>query len=315
MSTTTAATPSPSAMTPALPDVRLSDTRWIKLLVLYLFVAETVNTGIDIAMMFQPLILDYGHPLTVFPTVFAAQPITVVSISVPIQLFFAWRIRALTKQSIISAIIAVLSLASFAGGLWTTILITIVKLFSRKPELHWPALVWFLTAAIADIMITVTLVINLSRRKTGFASTDDVIAKLIRMTVQTGMITAFFAVADVIFFMTLPHMALNFVWDLALTKIYAICLLSTLNARSDLRDQSSRVSCGHCQSTTIAINRNPSAYMDKSPIHVQSSMFEMDKLESNGYDKSFGQTSLPNYSSDQHGITITKSPLEMVKFM
>jgi hypothetical protein len=28
--------------------------------VLYLFVVETANTGIDMAMMYQPLILEYG---------------------------------------------------------------------------------------------------------------------------------------------------------------------------------------------------------------------------------------------------------------
>jgi len=54
--------------------------------VLYLFIVETANTGIDMAMMYQPLILEYGtfldilysgyrplkpllpgHPLRVFP--------------------------------------------------------------------------------------------------------------------------------------------------------------------------------------------------------------------------------------------------------
>ena len=28
--------------------------------VFYLFIVETVNTGIDMAMMYQPLILEYG---------------------------------------------------------------------------------------------------------------------------------------------------------------------------------------------------------------------------------------------------------------
>jgi len=109
-----------------------------------------------------------------------------------------------------------------AGGLWTTIKISIIKLFSRKPELHWSALVWFLAAAVADVLITVTLVINLvcnevwtktrvnihdrqSKRKTGFAATNDAISKITRsesclnlriniahfgtVTVQTCMLT------------------------------------------------------------------------------------------------------------------------------
>jgi hypothetical protein len=52
-------------------------------------------------------------------------------------------------------------LLPLAGGLWTTIKIVLIKLFSRKPELHWSALVWFLAACVADVLITVTLVMNL----------------------------------------------------------------------------------------------------------------------------------------------------------
>ncbi|KAF5377402.1 hypothetical protein D9757_009723 [Collybiopsis confluens] len=127
-----------------------------------------------------------------------------------------------------------------SGGLITAIKIAIIKLFARKPELHWPALLWFLTSCVADLLITVTLVRTLSQRKTGFGATDTMIDKLIRLTVQTGMITAICAIGDVAFFMALPHAALNFVWDLMLSKLYANCLLSTLNARSNIRHGSQR---------------------------------------------------------------------------
>ncbi len=50
-----------------------------------------------------------------------------------------------------------------AGGAWTTGLLVKIKLFSRKPELHWPALVWFLSACVADVMITIVLVLTLVR--------------------------------------------------------------------------------------------------------------------------------------------------------
>jgi len=280
------------------------DALWIKYLVLYLFVVETANTAIDMVMMYQPLILEYGHQLVNFPVMFAAEPITIVAISAPIQMFFAWRIHRLTKQTIIAIIIVVLSLVSFAGGLWTTIMITIIKLFKRKPELHWPALMWFLSATVADVLITVTLVINLSKRKTGFASTDDAISKIIRMTVQTGMITALFAIGDVIFFMTLPKTAWNFIWDLSLTKIYANCLLSTLNARAGLKEMSSHHS-NHRQISTIASRRqNTFADQPLTPIHVQSSMFEMEQKTT--YDRSFEISSRSHHDDAEYGITVTK---------
>jgi len=51
------------------------------------------------------------------------------------------------------------------GGLWTGILIIDVKLFSMKYLLEKPAMLWFLTSCVADLLITVTLVIYLVRYK------------------------------------------------------------------------------------------------------------------------------------------------------
>lgn len=217
------------------------DPAWIKALVYYLFIVESLNTAFNMQIMYQPLIQHFGEAEATkfFPMLFAAEPIVIVAISTPIQFFFAWRVRLLTKSNWLGLLICFFAIVSLAGGIWTTILIVKVKVFARKIELHWSALVWFLAACVADILITVVLVITLTKRKTGFSGTDDAIQKIIRMTVQTGAITAFFAVGDVVFFMTMGQTALNFLWDLALTKLYANCLLSTLNARASSKESSS----------------------------------------------------------------------------
>lgn len=213
-----------------------NDSLYMKLFVGYLLVVETANTALDMHIMYEPLILNFGLPDTIkrFPTLFVTEPLIIVLVSTPIQLFFAWRIYKVTRSYWVPAVIFLFSIAALAGGVWTTAKLGIIQLFSRKPELHTPALLWFLSASVADICITVALVVSLTRRKTGFERTDSVIDKIIRMSVQTGAVTAFFAVADVIFFMALPRTALNFIWDLALSKLYSNCLLSTLNARETL---------------------------------------------------------------------------------
>jgi hypothetical protein len=210
------------------------DATWLRYFILFLFVAETLNTGFDIAMMYEPLILNYAKPeaTTFFPHFLAADPFMTVIISTPIQMFIAWRIKIISRAWWVSAIICVLSLISLAGGIWLTHTVTVVRLFAKKPELHWPALTWLLASAIADVIITVSLTVSLSRRKTGFSSTDDTINKIIRLTVQTGLVTAIFAILDVVCFLVLPHAAINFVWDFALSKLYSNALLSTLNARA-----------------------------------------------------------------------------------
>ena len=101
----------------------------------------------------------------------------------PIQLFFAWRIFLLTKSKALALLITLLAVVSFggllkslvasgvltiklhaAGGIWTTERLVAIKVFARKPELHTPALVWFLSACIADVLITISLVFTLVRR-------------------------------------------------------------------------------------------------------------------------------------------------------
>ncbi|PPQ89802.1 hypothetical protein CVT25_007407 [Psilocybe cyanescens] len=220
------------------------DAPWIKYLVLYLIIIESLNTGFNMAMMYQPLIEKFA-------------------ISTPIQVFFAWRIKLLTKKNILPIIIIVLALISTGGGTYTTVLIVKLKLFSRKPELHWPALVWFLSACIADILITAVL----SKRKTGFVATDDAVSKIIRMTVQTGMLT-------------------NFLWDLSLTKLYANCLLSSLNARAELQELAAYQSQ----------HRQPSSSGGNRRHHIlSSSMYELDTHKA--YDRS---------RDVEYGVTITK---------
>ena len=96
----------------------------------------------------------------------------------PIQMFFAWRIKLLTKSTWIPAFVVFLSIVSLgesifcvlmrlptasrpAGGIWTAVQIATVKVFARKPELHNPALLWFLSSCIADIVIAFSLVLSL----------------------------------------------------------------------------------------------------------------------------------------------------------
>ncbi|PPQ89892.1 hypothetical protein CVT25_004814 [Psilocybe cyanescens] len=275
------------------------DAPWIKYLVLYLFILESVNTGCDMAMMYQPLIQNFGSYLPVYRKrrsfSLHSKRTSQVAISTPIQIFFAWRIKLLTKSNVLAIVVVVLSLVSLGGGTYTTVLLVKIKLFSRKPELHWPALVWLLSASVADILITTVLVLTLSKRRTGFIATDDAISKIIRMTVQTGMLTAFFAIGDVIFFMSLPHTALNFLWDLSLSKLYTNCLLSTLNAREELQELAQYSSHRRNVVSTTAGRRQDTQM--EAPAHIfTSAMYELDN-----------QKSSHTQSGDmEYGITITK---------
>jgi len=277
------------------------DAPWIRFLVMYLFIIETANTGFDMFIMYEPLILRYGSPdgTKFFPTLFASEPLVIVAVSTPIQLFFAWRILKLTKSIWIPAVIVLFAIVSLAGGIWTGVMVAILKLFAKKPLLHNPALVWFLSSCVADILITASLVFSLTKRRTGFVATDDAISRLIRMTVQTGMLTAFFAIGDVVFFMTLPHTALNFLWDLALSKLYTNCLMSTLNARASLNEKVHSSSYGQ-RVSTMNQRRQLDTCESANATPLASPLYELDAQ------KSFDHSSSYPRSDVEFGITVTK---------
>ncbi|KAJ7663208.1 hypothetical protein DFH06DRAFT_1471213 [Mycena polygramma] len=119
------------------------DPTWIRCFVGFLFFVLTANTGLSIAMLYQPLILEYvksyrshsylkraqfvlliGQKPVFFPTVFMTQSLSVVLVSMPIQLFFAFRIHKLTKFIWIPIIIALFAITSFDPSALITSLIT-----------------------------------------------------------------------------------------------------------------------------------------------------------------------------------------------
>ncbi|KAJ7016102.1 hypothetical protein C8F04DRAFT_1282573 [Mycena alexandri] len=118
------------APTHPLPNVQLSYGPM--LIVLFLFCIETANTVLDMVLMYQPLILEYGQKPLFFPTVF------------------------------MTPIVSLLAVASFAGGLWTAIRIVTLKFIADKILKHDSELLWLVAACAADIIIALTLVLTLA---------------------------------------------------------------------------------------------------------------------------------------------------------
>ncbi|KAN0074489.1 hypothetical protein V8E55_011901, partial [Tylopilus felleus] len=212
-----------------------SDKWWMKMFVFYLLFCETLNTAFDAGVVYEPLIIRYGmHFSSVISTSERSQiPLKTVIISLPVQLFIAWRVKVMTKSSILPAIIAFFAIASFIGGIATSVGVVLINFeYSRFAQNEGAVITWLAASATADIIITASLVHSLLRKRTGFAPTDDVINRIIRLTVQTGLITAVAATMDIALFLLYKVSQVNFIWDLMLSKLYSNTILSSLNARS-----------------------------------------------------------------------------------
>ncbi|KAJ7689626.1 hypothetical protein B0H17DRAFT_1331725 [Mycena rosella] len=212
------------------------DRKWFRYLALYLLIAETANVVFDIGLIYEPLIVRYGtaRALEVSPLLLRPDAAVTVAISTPIQLFVAWRVKVLTKSYFFPVLIAIPSLISFAGGLSVTIMVSLHPSFSSFNNFHPFVITWLSATAMSDVILSGALIYSLYNRKTGARTTDRYVNRLIRLTVQTGSITAITSLLDLLVFLFTPGTTLQFIWDFPLSKLYTIALLSTqvsLNAR------------------------------------------------------------------------------------
>ncbi|PIL30713.1 hypothetical protein GSI_06881 [Ganoderma sinense ZZ0214-1] len=208
------------------------DRSWIKSFVLILFLCDTVNTGFDIAFLYDPLINNFGNvePLTRASWMFITDPVITAIIAFLVQLFFAWRVNVLTSNRWIVTAILICAVAQLLGGIGTSIGVTIVRDFGELRKFQAVGIVWLVAAALGDVLITAALVWHLRNHKTGMTFTDDLIDKIIRLTVQTGLITAVFAMINLALYLAMPT-GYDMIFNLPLAKLYTNSLMSTLNSQ------------------------------------------------------------------------------------
>ncbi|EKM52683.1 uncharacterized protein PHACADRAFT_261275 [Phanerochaete carnosa HHB-10118-sp] len=216
------------------------DRIWLKCLVVGLLIADTTNCVFDICWIYDNLVNHFGDVpyLESGNWVFATDPAMVGIISCTVQLFFAWRVKVLTNNLWVVAIISLTASTSFFGGVGTAIAIHFVPQFEQFQKFEVIVIIWLIGAAVCDAMITLSLTWHLRRHKTGFSGTDDILNKIIRLTVQNGLLTAVWASIDLVVYLSTPtglHLAFNF----PLAKLYTNSLMSSLNSRSGWRYQTS----------------------------------------------------------------------------
>ncbi|KAF8207941.1 hypothetical protein K438DRAFT_348075 [Mycena galopus ATCC 62051] len=182
------------------------DAQWIRYFMLYLFLAETAGVIIQCGIIYDPLIIQYGKEaaILVSPKLLPGDSVLIAIVSAPIQMFAAWRISVITGSRILPGIISLLSLGSFGAG------ITVSAAVSRNPQFqqftHFTSevTVWLILSAVCDIVIAGGMSHALYTRKTGFGSVDGQINRIIRLTLETGALTAITALLDLMFFLIIP---------------------------------------------------------------------------------------------------------------
>ncbi|KAK0222792.1 hypothetical protein EDD85DRAFT_1027972 [Armillaria nabsnona] len=143
------------------------------------------------------------------------------------QVFYAYRIFMLSKSRIVPLFVICLSLTNSVAAIITGAYCfptgSITELNNRKMSISVG--IWCVASALCDIIIA------LMRSNTGFRRTRILVSKLIRLTIETGTVTAVVVLLGLVLFFVFPHQTFYGTASAILPKLYANGILMVLNSR------------------------------------------------------------------------------------
>ncbi|KAF8890366.1 hypothetical protein BD779DRAFT_265644 [Infundibulicybe gibba] len=205
-----------------------------KCLVFGLYAVETLQTALVTHDAFMTFGVDYGDVTALDNVLLAGISIPILSgiVSCTVQIFFAYRIFILSRSKLLPSVICIIALTQGSAGLAQGVQATKTGHWSElQTDAFISCTVWLTGAAVCDIIIAISMSYCLSRSETGFRSTQILISKLIRLTIETGCMTAATATADIALFLAFPHSTYHTTPALILAKAYSNTLLVTFNNR------------------------------------------------------------------------------------
>ncbi|KAJ7181208.1 hypothetical protein C8R46DRAFT_1319995 [Mycena filopes] len=236
----------------------------IKVLVYGLALLDVLQTVMVTADAFHWFVYGFGNMTQLDETFLNSWDVPVLDavISLVVQVFYCWRIHALTKARVVPGLIVAVSITQCAAGIVTgvrvrpfTIPILLCPRTTSKCEFQAhklghlslisteivPQTMWLVGAAVADVAIAGALSWALmSQRSTTLpaGSTRSTISRIIRLIVETNALTAGVAVIALVLFWGAPKHATLVVPPTAIIgKLYTNCLIALFNNR--LRDRTS----------------------------------------------------------------------------
>ncbi|KAM5536367.1 hypothetical protein V8D89_009965 [Ganoderma adspersum] len=257
-----------------------NDPRWMQALVYWVFILDIFLTVVAAAMGWHILCAGWGRttnlvqPGWTFSAIGAGDGI--------MQIFYAWRIWMLRRWIIIPGFIVLIALAqlgstiSIAAGIAN--LQDIAELLPFFPR----TTIWLGGGALADMLIAISMVylLTMAKKNTRILNGGErAINRLIRLSVETGCLTAASAIIELGFFLgpTTKNTNLHLFFALILGKIYSNMMMTSLNSRSGTQQMATSRSTTDVtsRSITFAPNFRPrttSTFADQaSPVvHITS---------------------------------------------
>ncbi|KAF9465214.1 hypothetical protein BDZ94DRAFT_416157 [Collybia nuda] len=220
------------------PDDKLS----VKCLVYGTYLFEAVQTSLSAADLYFWFASGYGNMIHLGNVYISPwdTPFLCGIIAAVVQCFFAYRIWTLQRNYWwLSVLIVLTSTVQTAGAFGTAVRAHVLANFDRFHEnIIFPASfhVWLLGDTVSDIIIAGSMLYIFHRsKKQEYQHANKILARLVRLIVETNTLTASMALLSFILYAAFPGGNLFICTTLIMGKLYSNTLLVTFNNRIALR--------------------------------------------------------------------------------
>ncbi|KAK0454324.1 hypothetical protein EV421DRAFT_1896250 [Armillaria borealis] len=247
------------------------DRKFIKYLVYGIYIAEFVQTMLLTHNAFASFGYGFGdlEAVTKMRFNWLAVPVMSAAAACVGHAFYAYRIFILSKSRIVPAFVVCVSLTSFVAAIITDVddfqAGNITELNDRTTSMSIGISCG--SAALCDIVIAVYMTYYLMRSNTGFHRTRILVTKLIRLTIETGSLTAVVTLATLVLFFAFPHQVFYVTPALVVSKMYANTIYMVLNSRIQIMGRRDIY-----MSSTDMITPTSSMIQDTNPQSPQRSL-------------------------------------------
>ncbi|EFP86988.2 hypothetical protein PGT21_031868 [Puccinia graminis f. sp. tritici] len=207
--------------------------------VIGLFILDVLHTAFSQVTLWQWFVAHYGDPTAVVkaPWSFAMSPVMCGLAAFVVQIFYAHRVYLLSNQRMV--IPGFIAFGAFFQLVWAsgaTAKVFQIQYFQGFQVWTYGVACWLGGAAATDLVITASLVWILLSSKRGIRRTNNIIDRLISLTIETNGLTFTVAVLDLVLFAAFKD-ASHVGPHLCLVKLYINSFLVTLNSREKLAEE------------------------------------------------------------------------------
>ncbi|KAJ7476994.1 hypothetical protein B0H11DRAFT_2031525 [Mycena galericulata] len=214
----------------------------VKILVVAVLVCDTVQQLLLCHAVYKYLVSSITDPLILASVVdtLMIELFFSCAIATMVQQFYCWRIYKIGKSVALAAAVSLVSWTSCATLLVYSVKAVKLTLLADVINLKTLSIVANSLSAVADVTISVVLVILLHSAKTGFKRSTDLINRLMVFTFNTGLPTSICALLATICIAAFPDTFLYIFFFLLLGRLYTNSLLVTLNSRQYIKSASDK---------------------------------------------------------------------------